>query len=149
MARIGVRTETLTLGPRWDLDDPAVEAAFRKNEFGWIFERYRKRFPLERDAELSVVVFDDRAAIGFFPGEFFVEHGLRFKRESRVKDTIFAGYTNGALGYFPTIRAAAEGGYGATEATIVEVGAGERLVSRALIHLYELLGKLPAVPSFE
>ena len=97
---------------------------------------------------MSVALFDDRLAIGFFPGEFFVEHGLRFKRESRVKDTVFAGYTNGALGYFPTIRAAAEGGYGATEATIVEVGAGERLVSRALIDLYSLLGKLPAVPTF-
>jgi hypothetical protein len=97
---------------------------------------------------MSVVLFDDRLAIGFFPGEFFVEHGLRWKRESRAKDTIFAGYTNGALGYFPTIRAAAEGGYGAIEATIVEVGAGERLVSRALIDLYTLLGKLPAVPTF-
>ncbi len=148
VARIAVHTETITLGPRWNLDDPAVEAAFRKNEFGWIFERYRQRFPLERDAERSVALFDDRLAIGFFPGEFFVEHGLRFKRESRVKDTVFAGYTNGALGYFPTIRAAAEGGYGATEATIVEVGAGERLVSRALIDLYTLLGKLPAIPTF-
>jgi hypothetical protein len=148
VARLAVRTETVQLGPRWNLDDPEVEAAFRRNEFGWIFERYRARFPLERDAELSVVLFDDRLAIGFFPGEFFVEHGLRFKRESRVKDTVFAGYTNGALGYFPTIRAAAEGGYGATEATIVEVGAGERLVSRALIDLYSLLGKLPAIPSF-
>jgi hypothetical protein len=148
VARIAVATETITLGPRWNLDDPAVEAAFRKNEFGWIFERYRQRFPLERDAELSVVLLDDRLAIGFFPGEFFVEHGLRFKRESRVKNTIFAGYTNGALGYFPTIRAAAEGGYGATEATIVEVGAGERLVSRALIDLYTLLGRLPAIPNF-
>jgi hypothetical protein len=149
VARIAVSTETITLDSRWNLDDPAVEAAFRKNEFGWIFERYRQRFPLERDAEMSVALFDGRLAIGFFPGEFFVEHGLRFKRESRVKDTLFAGYTNGALGYFPTIRAAAEGGYGATEATIVEVGAGERLVNRALVDLYSLLGKLPAVPAFE
>jgi hypothetical protein len=168
VGRIAVVTETITLGPRWNLDDPAVEAAFRKNEFGWIFERYRQRFPLERDAEMSVVVLEParaassgaasgadagaeggaRLAIGFFPGEFFVEHGLRWKRESRVKNTLFAGYTNGALGYFPTIRAAAEGGYGATEATIVEVGAGERLVSRALIDLYSLLGRLPAVPAF-
>jgi hypothetical protein len=147
--RLAVRTETVTLGPRWDLDDPEVEAAFRRNEFGWIFERYRTRFPLERDAELSVVLFDDRLALGFFPGEFFVEHGLRFKRESALRDnTLFVGYTNGALGYFPTIRAAAEGGYGGNEATIVEVGAGDRLVSRALIDLFRLLGKLPEVPSF-
>jgi hypothetical protein len=184
VATIAVRTETIQLAPRWNFDDPAVEAAFRKNEFGWIFERYRERFPLERDAELSVVVFDRAPgdqppaastasgsssgrpdvssndspkvsgsldallAIGFFPGEFFVEHGLRFKHESRYASTIFAGYTNGALGYFPTIKAAAEGGYGGTEATIVEVGAGDRLVDRALIDLYSLLGKLPAIPTF-
>ena len=55
-------------------------------------------------------------------------------------------WLKGALGYFPTIRAAAEGGYGADEATIVEVGAGEQLVSRALIDLYRLLGDLPEVP---
>ncbi|HVR27897.1 MAG TPA: neutral/alkaline non-lysosomal ceramidase N-terminal domain-containing protein, partial [Thermoanaerobaculia bacterium] len=136
--RLAVATETVPLEPRWNLDDPEVEAAFRRNQFGWIFERYRERFGLERDAEISVLVFGDRLAIGAFPGEFFVEHGLRFKNGSMVRDTLFAGYTNGALGYFPTIRAAAEGGYGATEATIVEVGAGDRLVSRALIHLHRM-----------
>ena len=49
--------------------------------------------------------------------------------------------------YFPTIEAAVEGGYGAGDFTsVVEVGAGERLVDRSLIHAYEFLGKLDPAP---
>lgn len=146
--RLSLVSEEVRLGPRWDLEAPAVEQAFRENEFGWIFERYRERFRRERDAEINTLLFDDRLAIGTFPGEFFVEHGMRFKQQSMVRDTIFAGYSNGMLGYFPTIRAAAEGGYGGKEATIVEVGAADRLINRALVHLHHQLGKLSDVPRF-
>ena len=103
----------------------------------------------ERNAEINTLLFDDVLAVGTFPGEFFVEHGMRFKQQSMVESTIFAGYTNGALGYFPTIRAAAEGGYGGKEATLVEVGAGERLVNEALKMLHQQLGKLSDIPQFE
>ena len=147
--RLSSHSEEVLLEPRWDYEDPAVEAALRENEFGWIFERFRARFPGERVAEINTVLFDDRLAIGTFPGEFFVEHGLRFKQQSTVRDTLFAGYTNGALGYFPTIRAAAEGGYGGKEATLVEVGAGDSLVNRALINLHRQLGKLSSIPAFD
>jgi hypothetical protein len=146
--RLSLRSEEVRLGPRWDLESPAVEEAFRRNEFGWIFERYRVRFRDERDAEVNTLLLDDVLAIAAFPGEFFVEHGLRLKQQSMVRNTIFVGYTNGALGYFPTIRAAAEGGYGGKEATLVEVGAGEKLVSRALVNLHHQLGKLSDVPVF-
>lgn len=147
--RLSVRSEEVRLLPRWDYDDPAVEAALRKNEFGWIFDRFRARFAGERNAEINIVLLDDRLAIGTFPGEFFVEHGLRFKQQSMVRNTLFAGYTNGALGYFPTIRGAAEGGYGGKEATLVEVGAGDKLVNRALINLHHELGKLSGIPHFD
>ena len=66
-----------------------------------------------------------------------------------VTNTLFVGYTNGALAYFPTIRAAAEGGYGGKEATLVEVGAGDKLINRALVRIHEQLGKLSAIPTFE
>ncbi|MEE2777346.1 MAG: neutral/alkaline non-lysosomal ceramidase N-terminal domain-containing protein [Acidobacteriota bacterium] len=147
--RLSVVTEEVALEPRWDLDSPEVEAAFRANEFGWIFERYRTRFARESQAEINTVLFDDRLAVGTFPGEFFVEHGLRFKDQSMVTNTLFVGYTNGALAYFPTIRAAAEGGYGGKEATLVEVGAGDKLINRALVRIHEQLGKLSAIPTFE
>ena len=81
-------------------------------------------------------------------GEFFVEHGLRFKEQAHLEHAFFVGYTNGELGYFPTIRAAGQGGYGATEGTVVEVGAGEKLVDLALVQLLRLSGRLSATPDF-
>ena len=54
------------------------------------------------------------------------------------------GYCNDYQQYFPTIQAAAEGGYGtAPPIAVAEVGAGEKLADKALIKLYQLRGKLP------
>ena len=97
------------------------------------------------DAEVNTVLIGDALALATFPGEFFVEHGLSLKARSRIANTLFVGYCNRRLGYFPTIQATTEGGYGAgrygtRSATQVEVGAGERLVNRALINLYYQAG---------
>jgi hypothetical protein len=96
----------------------------------------RERSDLKYDAEVNTVVIGSDIALATFPGEFFVQHGLRLKEASRIKNTFFAGYSNGRLRYFPTIQAVTEGGYGAASATIVEVGAGEHLVNRALINIH-------------
>ena len=57
------------------------------------------------------------------------------------------GYTNGYHGYFPTIPAAIKGGYGAASAsTWVEVGAGERILDRAVVRINEMLGRLSDLP---
>src|SRR5207245_7396354 len=45
------------------------------------------------------------------PGETFTEIGLAVKERSPGRPTLYAGYTNGAVGYFPTASAYAEGGY--------------------------------------
>ncbi|MFP6597398.1 MAG: hypothetical protein VCC01_08075, partial [Candidatus Hydrogenedentota bacterium] len=95
-------------------------------------ERRDKKF----FAEVNTVVLGDSLALATFPGEFFVEHGLHLKSASKVPNTFFIGYCNGRLRYFPTIKACTEGGYGAASATQVEVGAGERLVNRAIINLH-------------
>jgi len=97
------------------------------------------------EAQLNTLLVGPELAIAAFPGEFFVEHGLELKSRSRIRHTLFVGYTNQRLRYFPTIRAATEGGYGAgrygeSSATQVEVGAGERLVDRALVNLYYQAG---------
>jgi hypothetical protein len=56
----------------------------------------------------------------------------------------FLGYCNDYQQYVPTIEAAAEGGYGADPlVSPVEVGAGERMIDRALVNLYKMRGKLP------
>ena len=48
---------------------------------------------------------------------------------------------------FPTIRAAAEGGYGGADSdTYLAVGAGERMLDQALIQVYEMLGRLADKP---
>jgi len=97
------------------------------------------------EAEVNTVLIGDDLALATFPGEFFVEHGLSLKTRSRIANTLFVGYCNRRLRYFPTIQATTEGGYGAgrygtSYATQVEVGAGERLVNRALINLYHQAG---------
>ena len=79
-------------------------------------------------------------------GEFVCEHANRLKARSRAAKTLFVGYCNGHNMYFPTIEAAAEGGYGA-DATVswVALGAGEEMINTALINLFKMLGayKLP------
>jgi hypothetical protein len=82
------------------------------------------------------------------PGEPFVEHAIDFRARAPLDDAFFVGYANGYYGYFPTIRAAVEGGYGANSLTTrTEVGAGEAMVNHSLVKIYEMLGKLTTVPS--
>ena len=45
------------------------------------------------------------------PGEAFTEIGMAVKQRAPGRPTLYAGYTNGAVGYFPTAAAYAEGGY--------------------------------------
>ena len=64
-----------------------------------------------------------------------------------VPSAFFVGYANGYYDYFPTIRAASEGGYGAADSdTYVAVGAGERMLNQALVRIYEMLGRLTDEP---
>ena len=64
-----------------------------------------------------------------------------------MPDAFFLGYANGYYGYFPTLKAATEGGYGAASSTTsMEVGAGERMVNHALVRVYEMLGRLTDTP---
>jgi neutral ceramidase len=113
--RLSVHTESVALASRLDVD--------RKTR--------------KISAEVNTVLIGDELALATFPGEFFVEHGLSLKRRSRIKNTMFVGYCNDVLGYFPTIEASLQGGYGAVWSmwAWTEVGAGEMLVNRALINL--------------
>lgn len=69
-------------------------------------------------------------------------HANRLKARSYVKHTLFFGYCNGHGMYFPTIEAASEGGYGANPGvSLAELGAGERMMDKALLNIYLLQGK--------
>jgi neutral ceramidase len=83
------------------------------------------------------------------PGEPYVEHQISFRDRLPGVDTILAGYSNGYLGYIPTIRIAARDGvvYGGNALpTILEVGAGERIVDRGIVNVYRMLGRLKDKP---
>jgi len=114
--------------------DPTI--SFRTEIIPLASRRDREHKKRNIEAEINTVLIGDDLALATFPGEFFVEHGLSLKNRSKFKNTMFVGYCNDSLAYFPTIKACAEGGYGAASATRVEVGAGENLVNRALINLY-------------
>ena len=93
-----------------------------------------------RPRTATILINQELALVGG-SGEFFCDHGMRLKERSRAAETFFFGYCNGHHMYFPTIEAAAEGGYGADPAVSwVSLGAGEEMMDQALINIYKLLG---------
>ena len=110
-------------------------------------ERYRKYLSAPMDCVVTSVLINRDIALMGMPGEPFVEFGLNFRDRAPVESSYFAGYCNGYLGYFPTIRAAVEGGYGAEGVVArVEAGAGEAMVDMAIIRLLTMQGLLKAEP---
>ena len=94
------------------------------------------------EASLSILMLGKTFAWVGFPGEFFGAFQIDLAQRSPVEHTYFVGYCNGYYSYFPTIQAAAEGGYGASWGLIAAAGTGERFVDQAIIALYQLLGQL-------
>ncbi len=112
-----------------------------------VFEEFGSRIDRELQLPVTTLLLNKRIALMGMPGEPFVDFQIDWRNRCPVRDAFFLGYTNGYYGYFPTIRAATLGGYGAGSATTwVEVGAGERMVNRALIRVYEMLGRLTDMP---
>ena len=100
-----------------------------------------------QDLPVSTVLINKRIAMMGMPGEGFVEFQMNWRDRCPVRDCFFLGYANGFFSYFPTIRAATEGGHGADNVwSRIEPGAGERMVDHALIKVYEMLGRLTDTP---
>lgn len=103
--------------------------------------------PDHLDLRVTTVLLNHRIALIGMPGEPFVDFQINWKDRCPVRDALFLGYANGYFDYFPTIEAAAHGGYGAGDSnTYIEVGAGERMLRQALTHVYEMTGKLHDAP---
>jgi neutral ceramidase len=64
----------------------------------------------EQTAEVAALRLGS-LGLAFLPGEVFVELGREVEEASPFKPTRTVGLTNGALGYIPTRRGFAEGGY--------------------------------------
>lgn len=138
---VAYREESVRVGSRFDLSDPAQRKLVR-SVYGPYFERYIADLPPDLAVPLGTLVLSGRLAVAFLPGEVFVEHQLDLKRRSPLRDTFLCGYANGYHAYFPTVRDVAYGGYGASTMSYVGLGAGETLVTRATLAIGELSGAL-------
>jgi neutral ceramidase len=132
--------EKLPMHIRWDIE------GFRlglKRFLGDAYDQFVGNISTDIDLPLTTVLINKQIALMTAPGEPFVDFQINWHQRCPVPHAFLLGYTNGYLGYFPTMRMASLGGYGAASAsTWLEVGAGERMVDRAIVHTYEMLGRL-------
>lgn len=128
---------------RIDLANPAIKASYVNAFFQGIIDFYDREYSEGVRPHLTTALLDGKIGFVGVSGEFFCGHSLSLKQRARLEHVLFLGYCNDYHQYFPTIQGAAEGGYGA-DATVsaTEVGAGELMINRALIHLYQMRGKL-------
>jgi hypothetical protein len=134
-----VREEEFRFASRIQLSNPFTYAmyciAFFKDLVDAFVEEYRDGVR----PGLTVALLNGEIGIVAASGEFFSSHSIRLRERARLPHLLFLGYTNGYHQYFPTIEAVAEGGYGADpEVSPVEIGAGERMMDRALLQLYDM-----------
>jgi len=130
---------------RWDVEQ--VLAALKARLSSDILKRYRKYLESPLDCDVMTLLINDEIALTGMPGEPFVEFATSFRSRSPVRHAFFVGYANGYRGYFPTIKAAVVGGYGANSFVArAQVGAGEAMLNQSIVRLYEMRGQLTAVP---
>lgn len=106
--------------------------------------------PVQQKLELPVItlLINRKLAFVSMPGEPFLEFQINWRARCPAHDCFFLGYTDGYAGYFPTIQAGVEGGYGAASAsTWAELGAGEEIVNHAVVQTYKMLGRLHDTPN--
>jgi hypothetical protein len=143
--RIQCSTREFTFSNRWDFDR-FIDSL--DSDIWPLAEIFLDGFARVLTARVNVVAIGDLWAWVTVPGEPFLAFQVRLANESPIANSWMLGFADGYLGYFPTIRAAAEGGYGADGIeTWVEPGAGERILDHALITLYEMSGKLRRLPT--
>lgn len=96
------------------------------------------------DVAITTVLVGRDIAIAALPGEPMHRLQTFWKQHADVAYPLFFGYTYSGSGvwpgYIPDVHSAARGGYGADANTRIEVGAGERIMSRQLVNLYGLRG---------
>lgn len=114
--------------------------------------KFRSRWNQSEEMTMGVTTLLINRSIGIFtmPGEPFHQFQVDFRNKSGVKHAYLFGYCcDGPYSwprYLPDLQSAARGGYGASDTTEAEVGAGERLVNQGLTQLFQLQGRLKPNP---
>lgn len=143
-AEIRFVEEAVRLRPRYPIESLRHSLQSLGQEF---FEWFAPKLKRTHLVPLTTAILGRQLALMSVPGEPFVEFQMQWRQRCPLPHAWLLGYTNGYLGYFPTIRAAAHGGYGASGPTAwLEVGAGERLINQSLIRVYEMLEMLHPTP---
>lgn len=107
---------------------------------------------LDYNVHLSTILINNNIAIAACPGELFVQLGLEWKKKTELAEVtpLFFGYTwsgGNWPGYVADVRSAALGGYGADQGgNLIEVGAGEAIITRQLSNFYRLNGLMRDKP---
>jgi neutral ceramidase len=143
VAALKMRERDFTFRSRVDLGNPLVRAAYSLAFFPEFVSFYEREYRDGVRPHLTTALLDGRIGFTGVSGEFFCEHANHLRRRAGLDTLLFFGCCNDYQQYFPTIEAAAAGGYGA-DATMspVEIGAGERMMDQALIDLFQLRDKL-------
>jgi hypothetical protein len=132
---------------RIDFSNPLIRGLFAAAFYPDLVAFYVDEYKRGIRPHLTTALLNSEIGIVGVSGEFFAGHALSLKRRCRLPYLLFIGYCNDYQQYFPTIEAAAEGGYGADpQVAPAAAGAGEQIMDRALLRLYALQGKLPPLP---
>ncbi len=141
--------EDFSFESRIDFQNKMIQGLFKNAFFPELANASLDEMPDNKvKAHLTTAMINGELALVGGSGEFFCNHSIRLKERSRAKKTLFLGYCNGHNMYFPTVEAAAEGGYGG-DATVswVSIGAGELMMNKALENIYTFMGayKMPGL----
>jgi hypothetical protein len=146
---VRVIEDRMTFRNRWNTEKLRVLQAIPTYQ-QWLAEGRPIGYPPDQlTASITTVLINRQIAILTMPGEPYSEHQIEFRDRLPGLDTILSGYSNGYFGYLPTIRAAVRPGviYGANAwPTVLEVGAGERMVNRGIVNVHRMLGRLKDAP---
>jgi neutral ceramidase len=144
-ASLDYAEDQIAFNLRWDLDK------FRQRLMQVLgpqgFQEYATGLAPQFQLPTGTILINRQIAFMTMPGEPFVDFQVNWRDRCPVPDAFFLGYANGYYGYFPTIQASTEGGYGAaSSSTWIEVGAGERMVDHAVVQTYRMLGRYRDLP---
>ncbi len=137
------REERFRFESRTNFNNPLLRTLFEKAFFAELVANYVDEYKDGVRPRLSVLLLNGDIGMVGCSGEVFSAHAVRLKERARLRQVFFFGLANGYHQYFPTIEAAAEGGYGADNmVSPAAVGAGERMMDSALMWLYQMRGRL-------
>jgi neutral ceramidase len=138
------RQEEFKFRCQLEVGNPLIRGALERAFFPEIIGFFEREYRDGVRPMLTTAMLGDNLGFVGVSGEFFCDHAIGLRRRARLPQLFFLGYCNDYQQYFPTIQAVAETGYGTgLPVSVAEFGAGERMMDRALIYLFQMRGMIP------